>query len=368
MRRSGFFSLSATVLLAGWAVLPVSAQTANDMPEFHEVYSLIQEYLPGVKPQELDHAAAEGLAMALSPRVILITNNASSSGSNQESGPIVLRTSVFDGQIAYVRIARVSDKLPEEIRNACRDVGKTNKLKGVVLDLRYAHGDDYQGAGAAADVFIKKEQTLINWGTGEYHSKHSDDDLAFPVAALVNHETRGAAEALAGIIRQAGAGLVIGRKTAGQAMVAREVTLKNGDLLRIATARVMLGDGTALTSQGVAPDITVDVSAADERAYYADAFKVLTRPEVASAAGSGTNSARGSSNLASSPTTTTNRTVRRPRFNEAELVRERREGTLSDDLAPEREAEPDKPVVRDPALARALDLLKGLAVVRQGPS
>ena len=57
----------------------------------------------------------------------------------------------------------------------------------------------------------------------------------------------------------------------------------------------------------------------------------------------------------------TNRVVRRPRFNEAELVRERREGISEADVTALREREPEKPVVSDPALARALDLLKGLA-------
>ena len=65
---------------------------------------------------------------------------------------------------------------------------------------------------------------------------------------------------------------------------------------------------------------------------------------------------------------TTNRNIRRPRFNEAELVRERREGATMDADDNAREAEPDKPVVHDPVLARALDLLKGLAVVRHSPS
>jgi len=58
--------------------------------------------------------------------------------------------------------------------------------------------------------------------------------------------------------------------------------------------------------------------------------------------------------------------VRRPRFNEAELVRERRDGPVTDgDLAGATPAEQDKPVVHDPVLGRALDFLKGLAVVRQ---
>jgi hypothetical protein len=65
----------------------------------------------------------------------------------------------------------------------------------------------------------------------------------------------------------------------------------------------------------------------------------------------------------------TNRAVRRPRFNEAELVRERRDGVALDtDASAEKEVEPDKPVVQDPVLARALDLLKGLAVVRHTAS
>ena len=70
------------------------------------------------------------------------------------------------------------------------------------------------------------------------------------------------------------------------------------------------------------------------------------------ASGSGlTNSANG-----------TNRAARRQRFNEAELVRERREGISEADVTALREREPEKPVVDDPALARAMDLLKGLAV------
>src|SRR3954469_24736658 len=132
MRRSGFFSLAGALSLAAASSLAVSpvvhGQTINDMPEFREVQALIQENLPGIKPEELDRAAARGLAMALSPRVLLMTNNGTSSAAGtNESGPLVLKSNVFDGPIAYVRIGRVGDKLAEEIRAACRDLGKTNK-------------------------------------------------------------------------------------------------------------------------------------------------------------------------------------------------------------------------------------------------
>jgi hypothetical protein len=49
-------------------------------------------------------------------------------------------------------------------------------------------------------------------------------------------------------------------------------------------------------------------------------------------------------------------------------VREHRAGESPDEQTAKRPPEPQVPVVSDPALARALDLLKGLAVVRQNNS
>ena len=141
-------------------------------------------------------------------------------------------------------------------------------------------------------------------------------------------------------------------------MVAQEYPLKNGERLRIATAGVQLGDGSTMSEQGIKPDIAVEVSPEAERAYYGDAYKA---PE-------NTNLLASSGLSATNPATGTNRAVRRPRFNEAELVRERREGLSEADLAALREREPEMPIVQDPALARALDLLRGLALVRGGRS
>jgi len=60
----------------------------------------------------------------------------------------------------------------------------------------------------------------------------------------------------------------------------------------------------------------------------------------------------------------TNRQARSRRPTEADLVRERRESTNQSGATPGREILPDKPVIVDPVLARAVDLLKGLAVIR----
>jgi C-terminal processing protease CtpA/Prc len=267
---------------------------------------------------------------------------------------LVTKSSLFDGPILYVRVGRVGEGLDKAVRQAWQEVGDTNKLTGIVMDLRYADGTNYAAAADTADIFVKKEQPLLDWGQGMVRSKEKNDSLATPLAVLVNRQTAAAAEALAAVLRETGAGLIMGSRTAGQAMIAQEFPLKDGERLRIATLPLQLGDGSSLSGQGVKPDIAVTVAAEDERIYYTDAFKELPKPGLSAGTGPSSSQASGANR------------ARRPRFNEAELVRERRDG-----FAPDSEpsgagsSDSDKPVVHDPALARALDFLKGLMVIRQ---
>jgi len=345
-------------LLAIFALTTVSrADAPAEPPDFKEVYDLIRAHVAGLSQPQLDRAAVQALVAALAPKVMLVAEDSQTNAAL--NAPPLSRTSVYDGEIAYLRVGRVANGLPEAVRKTCDNLLATNKLKGLVLDLRYASGTDYAAAAGVADLFLSKERPLLDWGNGMAHSKEKTDALTLPVAVLVNHQTSGAAEAVAALLRETGTGLVIGSLTAGQAMIAQEFPLKNGERLRIATSPIQVGEGAALSAEGVNPDIAVQVAPEDERIHYSDAFRSLqsTNQLFASPGLSFTNQA-----------SSTNR-ARRTRFNEAELVRERREGAALDaDLSSPREAEPDKPVIRDPALARALDLLKGLAVVRQSRS
>jgi len=140
---------------------------------------------------------------------------------------------------------------------------------------------------------------------------------------------------------------------AGAAMTFKEFTLSNGQRLRIATNPVKLASGAVVSPNGLTPDIQVNVAAAEEKIYWNDPYALWS---VSNAATNNPSS------------TTTNRVTRRVRTNEADLVRARRQGlNLDEDSVRAREPEPEIPVIRDPALGRAVDLLKGLAVVRRTP-
>ena len=338
------------LFFAAWLALAVQisspAQTNGASPDFQDVYDLIRQHAAGVSADELNRAAVQGLIIALGSKVSLATNNGSA--ENSSGKPAVAQAKVFDGNIAYLRIARVENGLAKAISAAYQQLNSTNKINGLVVDLRYADGTDYQAATDTADLFTTKSQPLLNWGQGVVSSHEKSNGITVPIGVLVNHETAGAAEALAAMVRETSAGLILGSHTAGDAMVMQDFPLKNGEHLRIASAPVILGDGSALPADGVKPDIDVTVSQEAERAFYADAFLVVSNKPAAS------NGLAGATNEA--PLI---------RLNEAELVREHKAGENPEEMVAKRPPEPQAPMVSDPALARALDLLKGLAVVRQ---
>ena len=99
---------------------------------------------------------------------------------------------------------------------------------------------------------------------------------------------------------------------------------------------------------GITPDLIVAVGSSSEKIYQADPFTVIA-----------TNSPAGTSGKAEM-------SVFVDHMTEAELVRRRiKDGEdASEDLSSARPA-PAQPVVRDPALVRALDLFKALSVLRK---
>jgi len=321
---------------------PLQAAEPAKPAQFQEVLSLIRSNLPGAKADELDRAALQGVLERHRGRVLLV--NASTDDSTAGA---ITRTDIFEESIASVRIARVGTGSADQLRAALDGISAMKKPKGLVIDLRAAKGSDYAAAVAVADLFLDNEKPQLEIGGKTLRSTAKPAAITQPIAILVNRETSGAAEALAALLRQNRTGLLIGSATAGEAFIFKEFALSTGQRFRIATDSVRLANGPALTGDGVRPDVPVLVSLEEERRFMEDAFRESRPPAAA-------------------PGPLASATPPRKRLNEAELVRRQKEGEDGSETSPAARAaalEAAKPLVRDPALARALDLLKGLAVV-----
>lgn len=358
LRRS-IFGAAAVALMTLPSVSRGDLGT-NAAPDFKEVYELIRQHLAGETEADLNRDAVQGLLQQLHAKVSLVeSTNAFATSSN--SSALLAKSALYDGPVAYLRIGRVSEGLAKQVSAAFKELEGTNHLKGVVIDLRFADGHDYQEAANVASLFIDSDKKLLDWGHGFAESKEKSDAINLPVAVLVNQQTAAAAEALAAVLRQDDQAVLLGSNTAGEATMSQEYPLKDGQTLRIATEAVKLGNGEMLSAKGVKPDIQVSVKPEEEKVYYKDPFKELPSSMALISSILGENGI--------GQTNATNRVRQRP-ITEAELMRERKEhpgAELDGSVTPgnSRDVETEKPVVRDPVLGRALDLVKGISVVRR---
>lgn len=311
---------------------------------FEEVYNVIRTNMTDLSEAELSRSAALGLIRELGTKVQLVSTNAEALPQTPDA---ITKRAVFQNHFGYVRIRSVDERLPSDFQKSIRQLIESNALTGMVIDLRYAEGTHYEAAAQVSDEFVKGGQRLLRFGAREVQSTDETRAIELPTVVLVNEETRAAAEAIAAILRQNAAALIIGKKTAGEARLFEVFTLRSGQQLRVGKVPVEVGPSNAsrpIPAGGLDPDIDVVVRPDEAKFFYLDPYREGRLP-----AGMGTNDV----------SLTTNR-VRR--FNEAELVRQHRDGFDFQDESslPRTEA----PVITDPTLARALDFLKGIAIMQ----
>lgn len=326
-RFLSLFVLNLAVLLA--MRVSLHADTTNTAPDFKEVYDLLRTNLAGATDETLNRAAVEGLLAQLRGKALLVDGGAEETTTNA----VLSKTAILESNIVYLRVSCVANGLADKLNTAYRALAASNKVVGVVLDLRFADGDDYAAVPETAKLFTTPKISSLIGG---------------PLVVLVNGETRNAAEMLATGLRESGAALIIGSTTAGEVKMFQEFPLKNGERLRIATTSVTASNTPAVSH--VQPDITVATNPNDERVYFTDAYAELSKPAADT-----------------NPNISTNSFL--PfidRISEADLVREK----LNDNVEYRKTTQPghtapQKPVIRDPILARAVDLIKGIAIVRE---
>jgi len=360
-RLNRFCWLGCLAVLLAAPCRQAPAADTNTWPEFREVYDLLRAHLVGVSEAELNQKAVEGLLQEFKSRAIM-KGRGTAPGVRVEVGELTA-TNVFEGVYGYVRVGAVESGLKERMAQAVETLRRTNAIKGLVIDLRFTDGMNYAEAGAVADVFADGDRLLLSYGKNTVRSTVKKEPFGLPLMILVNGRTTGAAEALAGALRQSTSSMMLGAATAGRAFVYQEYALSQGSKILLADAPVVIGDGASIPTSGLKPDLAVVVPREDEEAYMSDAYKVTAKTPVLLLSTSGTNANAGSSGKAGA----TNRAARH-RINEADLVRMQKEGGGADTeefVTASGTPPPSRRIVQDPVLARALDLLKGLEVLRK---
>ena len=208
---------------------------------------------------ELNQAAIKGLLAKLGPGVRLQTRS-----EFERAKPVrPFRYDVVSNRFSYIRLGTLKDNSLTQLDSALGE-SRSRNVEGLILDLRTVSEDsDYDLANSVLSRFVSNgERTFELTEKGAPESKKFTAKSAplyqGPIAVLVDRQTAGAAEVIAGVLKTKERALLIGLPTAGRAVKYKTEAMGNL-MISVAQSEVQIGGLPSIFPNGLVPDIVVNV-------------------------------------------------------------------------------------------------------------
>ena len=177
-----------------------------------------------------------------------------------------VRSKIFDG-IGYVRITTFSEQTTPGLMDAIDDFFREegNALKGIVLDLRNNPGGLLTEAISVSDAFLEEGEIVSTRGRdadGGSHVYATAGDIArgLPMVILINSGSASASEIVAGALKDHKRAVILGTRSFGKGSVQSVIPISNTSAIRLTTARYYTPSGVSIQGRGIVPDIEVELA------------------------------------------------------------------------------------------------------------
>jgi carboxyl-terminal processing protease len=171
------------------------------------------------------------------------------------------------GDIGYLRVTAFNEQTEANLRTAIEDLESQlgQSLKGVVLDLRNNPGGLLEQAVAVADVFLDRGEIVSTRGRRtdsiqRFNARRGDLVEGRPMVVLINGGSASASEIVAGALQDHDRAILMGTASFGKGSVQTIMPLPGHGAIRLTTARYYTPAGTSIQAKGIVPDIEVQQS------------------------------------------------------------------------------------------------------------
>jgi carboxyl-terminal processing protease len=136
----------------------------------------------------------------------------------------------------------------------------------MILDLRGNPGGFFDAAIYAGDDFLEEgfvisKQKDADGNIEDYDSTQGGDLLDIELVVLINSGSASASEILAGALKQAERGIIIGEETFGKGTAQRVYDLEDGSSLHLTILKWLLPDGSNIErDNAITPDVEVELT------------------------------------------------------------------------------------------------------------
>ncbi|MDB6095648.1 MAG: carboxyl-terminal protease [Verrucomicrobia bacterium] len=169
---------------------------------------------------------------------------------------------VLPAHTGYIQITEFSDHTGEEFVNALNGLLKEG-IDSLIIDLRGNPGGLLDAAVEVAEPFFNKNEIIV-YTQGrkpedreDYRAAADDEPLKLPIVVLINAGSASAAEVVTGALKDTGRAVIVGERSFGKGSVQSIFKLKNGEGLRLTTARYFTPGGVSIHEKGIAPQVEV---------------------------------------------------------------------------------------------------------------
>lgn len=246
--------------------------------------------------------------------------------------------------IGYIRVTTFNQNTYDGLKTAFEKLNKDagGKIVGYVLDLRNNPGGLLDQAIAVSDAFLDQGEIVSTRGRNDEAIKRDNalpGDLAngLPVVILINGGSASASEIVSGALQDHHRAVLMGTRSFGKGSVQTVIPTPGGGAMRLTTARYFTPSGRSIQAKGIEPDIIVEPAKIEKledlRVYESDLKGAISNPD------------------GDSKSTPSNDNAAKP--DDKKSAGKDKKDPTDEDLAKQ-----------DYQLARALDLLHGLSLIK----
>jgi carboxyl-terminal processing protease len=175
------------------------------------------------------------------------------------------------GDVGYIKLSQFNENVSVQVERALKEL-TSQKVKGVILDLRNDPGGLLSEAVNVADLFLPEGRLVVytrsrNGETQKYFARRKTvvpDEL--PVIVLINKGSASASEIVAGALQDYKRAVILGEKSFGKASVQNIIPLEDGSALKLTVAHYYTPLGRLIHNKGIVPDVQVAMDENQEEA------------------------------------------------------------------------------------------------------